>query len=272
MRILPWLNPFGAPVYHEETVPSTMDLSRLLARRGEAHGTVAVADFQEAGRGRQGRPWRMNRGENLSFTILLRYPGFAALPRALSLKTGLAVSRGIGDFAPSLAGRLEVKWPNDVMIREEGGPGALKAAGILIEAEGPLVHAGIGVNLAQRDFPEELRGRAGSILGALGKEAPPFPPEARQRLLEGILLRLREELEGPGAASWRPRLEARLFRRGERVLFLEGPAASGRPLEGTLAGIGEGGELLLIPGGETAPRPFLTGELRVYGPGAPFSR
>ena len=43
-------NPFNAPVYHEETVSSTMDISRKLAVDGEPHGTVIAADFQEAGK------------------------------------------------------------------------------------------------------------------------------------------------------------------------------------------------------------------------------
>ena len=72
MRLLDIKNPFGAPVYHEETVSSTFDAARILAGKSEAHGTVIAADFQEAGRGRQNRSWAADRGKNLMFTILLR--------------------------------------------------------------------------------------------------------------------------------------------------------------------------------------------------------
>jgi hypothetical protein len=46
MKRLNISNPFNAPVYHEETVVSTMDVSRALAANGERHGAVITADFQ----------------------------------------------------------------------------------------------------------------------------------------------------------------------------------------------------------------------------------
>jgi hypothetical protein len=48
------------------------------------------------------------------------------------------------------------------------------------------------------------------------------------------------------------------------VCFAQGAADSQNIIQGRLAGIGEGGELLLIPEGEKEPWPFFTGELLVY--------
>jgi hypothetical protein len=59
-------------------------------------------------------------------------------------------------------------------------------------------------------------------------------------------------------------LEKRLYKRGETVSFAEGAVDSQKIIRGCVAGIGEGGELLLIPEGETEPRPFINGEFRVY--------
>jgi hypothetical protein len=75
MKPLDVLNPFGAPVYHEETVSSTMDAARALKKSGAPHGTVITADFQESGRGRMNRLWKMDRGSNLIFTIILNFSG-----------------------------------------------------------------------------------------------------------------------------------------------------------------------------------------------------
>ncbi|GHV05455.1 hypothetical protein FACS189485_12450 [Spirochaetia bacterium] len=267
-------NPFGAaihttgaPVYHAAVVSSTMDEARLLAEQGLPHGTVISADFQEAGRGRvRGRPWLADRGKNLFFTILLRYPKIEMIPQAITLKTGLAIAEAIEDFAPPLSGRVQVKWPNDIMA------GDRKIAGILTEGDGTRVFIGIGVNVAQTGFPPELRSRAGSIalaLGRVGSGVPePLPAESRFSLLEKILARLYEELEtvedGGSQDSWRERLTERLYRKGEQVCFVDGAADSGREVTGRLAGIGEGGELLIVPEGETAAQAFVTGELRVY--------
>jgi BirA family biotin operon repressor/biotin-[acetyl-CoA-carboxylase] ligase len=284
-------NPFGAPVYHEETVSSTMDAARILAARGEIHGTVITADFQESGRGRTaGSPWNADRGGNLFFTILLRYENYEAIPKAITLRTGLAVSLAIGDFAPDLADGLEVKWPNDVMVDSR------KAGGILTESDGKTVFIGVGVNVAQREFPEAIRAKAGSLALALeARGVPVLGPgdlqhpverygENRFRLLALILARLYREIgavppeasagdllgilpeasSGVSEGTWQERLEKRLYRRGQTVRFSAGGADRGSPVEGVLRGIGPEGELLIVPAGETESRAFITGELDVY--------
>jgi BirA family biotin operon repressor/biotin-[acetyl-CoA-carboxylase] ligase len=200
-------NPFNAPVYYEEEVSSTMDIARVLAKKGAPHGSVIASGFQHAGRGRiKDRQWKTDKGKNLIFTIILRFVDYSAMPKALTLKTGLAVSFGIEDFAPALKGDIMIKWPNDIMIRsvKTGQKGAipktrlvsgmalekaaksplfplnsrllsqklkfwesLKGAGILTEADGSTVYLGIGVNLFQREFPLEYRTKAGSVILAL---------------------------------------------------------------------------------------------------------
>jgi BirA family biotin operon repressor/biotin-[acetyl-CoA-carboxylase] ligase len=273
MRILTRANPFGAPFYYFETISSTMDEARRLAAEDCAHGTVVAAGFQEAGRGRTpGRPWLGEGGKNLFFTIILRYPDYTGIPPALTLRVGLALSRGIEDFAPPLAGQVRVKWPNDIMI------GCRKAAGVLTEGDHRTIRVGIGVNVGQTAFPEPLRSKAVSIAMALGEEAA-LPPEAPLVLLEKILPRLHRELTpeeltsgelDPGAdppgQSWREGLEERLYMKGERVRFMPGGAedAAAAVVEGILRGVGPQGELLICPGEGSPPQAFVTGELLVY--------
>ena len=217
-------NPFGAPVYHEGTVSSTMDAARVLAVQNEGHGTVIVADYQESGRGRLNRAWTAENAKNLLFTILLRYGNIPSIPQALTLRTGLAVSLAIEDLAPALSGSVLVKWPNDVMI------GSRKAVGILTETDGKNVFIGVGVNVSQREFSGEYRSKAISIIQAV----PELGENARFDLLEKILFRLYREIEKPSEASaagllqevdsWRERLLSRLYKKGEIVTFAEGSA------------------------------------------------
>ena len=251
-------NPFNAPVYHEETVASTMDVSRQLAERGELHGTVIFADFQEAGRGRiRERSWEMDKNVNLALTVLLRYPNVEDIPPALTLRAGLAVCFAVEDFLPSLRGEVKIKWPNDIMI------GSKKAAGILCEAVGGNVHIGIGINAAQKEFPDHLRGKAVSLSLAAGRD---IAPDERFCLLEKVIDRLYRELETPQKSGWKDRLEQRLYKKDEQVSFAEGAADSGKVIRGRLAGVGSGGELLIVPEGETEALPFVSGELLfVYG-------
>ena len=264
MKILDLENPFGGAVYHEETVTSTFDLARKLASQNSVPGTVISADFQEAGRGKMGRPWITERGKNLLFTILLRYRDYSCIPAALTLRTGLAVALAIEDFAPALSGKVQVKWPNDIMIEDR------KAAGILTEADGEKVYIGVGVNVAQREFQlpagsPENRFRPLSIIQVY----PDMPENGRFILLEKILKRLHREIKGEEENSWRDRLLSRLYKRGETVVFCEGSAnnATETPslVKGILTGLGPGGELLIITNGITNGKgnelSFVSGEL-----------
>jgi len=267
LKIINIKNPFNAPVYHEETVSCTMDISRQLASEGVTHGTVITADFQTAGRGRiRGRVWEMEREANLPFTILLRYPRVEDIPPALTLRAGLATALAIEDFASSICSDhfdVKVKWPNDIMIDGK------KAAGILCEANDGDVFLGIGINVAQKIFPENLRNKATSILLSMNREQLAVSSEQiiasdlRFLLLEKILLRLYNELEIDAGKEWRSRLEQRLFKKGEQIVFAEGAADSGKIVKGRLSGIGEGGELLILPEGGTEVRSFINGELRI---------
>jgi BirA family biotin operon repressor/biotin-[acetyl-CoA-carboxylase] ligase len=241
-----------------------MEVSRVLARNGAPHGTVISADFQEEGRGRiRERRWEMEKGNALAFTVLLRFP--AGIPAALTLRTGLAAALAIEDFAPALAGRALIKWPNDILLPVHGPDGGqtafLKTAGILAEAEGGSVHIGIGVNLSTGDR-HILPGKATSIGLAAGAQ---YKEGDRHILLERILLRLHDEIEPcTGAAqNWRERIEARLYKKGEQVCFAKGEANSGNLVTGVLAGIGTDGELLIKPQGETGTLAFTAGEIRM---------
>ncbi|MDR0447990.1 MAG: biotin--[acetyl-CoA-carboxylase] ligase [Treponema sp.] len=275
-------NPFNAPVYYKDTVTSTMDEARLLAK--EASGTVIAADKQSAGRGRMGRSWMMNKGENLSFTIMLRYGTISEIPLCLTLRAGLAVSGAIEDFTTfvsgvqdsPLKGRVFIKWPNDIMLPDKEGRGK-KAAGILTEAENGTVYLGIGVNLAQQSFPPELERKACSIaqvlldMGIYNTTIAALLAEKRFLLLEMILARLYEEQDSAGDQTWRQsreQLEERLYMKDRQICFIPGlpeeisGEATADVIEGILQGIGEKGEILITAAsGETAS--FVTGELRI---------
>jgi BirA family biotin operon repressor/biotin-[acetyl-CoA-carboxylase] ligase len=249
------IHPLGAPVYRYETVGSTMDEARRLAEEGAPHGTVVLADFQSAGRGRGGRAWRAERGQNLFFTVLLRCRDYTAVPPALTLRAGLAAALALAGLVPALGDALRVKWPNDIML------GRKKAGGIIAETNGTNVYVGMGFNVAQTRFPPDLAGKATSIALALG---PDQPAVDRFSLLEAVLAGLFQELR-QDSGDWRGRLSSILYMAGERVRFLAGAADAGAEVFGRIAGLGGGGELLILPDGADEPIGFVSGELDVYG-------
>lgn len=125
----------------------SLDSTMLEAKRDPEPGRIIVADEQTAGMGRHGRAWHSVAGEGLYVTYVL---GVTPTP-ILTLALGLAVREVIGDHA-------DLRWPNDVLLREH------KVAGILTQADGDRVLAGIGINVSQRQFPEGLDTPATSLL------------------------------------------------------------------------------------------------------------
>ncbi len=115
-----------------------------LASQGAPHGAAVVAEEQTRGIGRHGHSWE-SRGAGLYLSIVMRLP--TAQP-ILTMALGLAVQRAVNDLAGV---STDIRWPNDVMLNEK------KLAGIMIQAaEGALI-AGIGVNVNQEAFPEDIR-------------------------------------------------------------------------------------------------------------------
>jgi BirA family biotin operon repressor/biotin-[acetyl-CoA-carboxylase] ligase len=141
---------------------STNDEARALAQAGAPAGTVVIADYQSAGRGREGRRWQAAPGESLLLSIVLRPadPGEKTAAGPAPIRVGLAACRAI-ERVTGL--RASLKWPNDLLA-----PDGRKLAGILCEAVSgsrPFVIAGIGINVRQPEsaWPPELAGRATSL-------------------------------------------------------------------------------------------------------------
>jgi BirA family biotin operon repressor/biotin-[acetyl-CoA-carboxylase] ligase len=137
-----------------------------MANAWAPEGTLVIAEFQTAGRGRLGRPWNANPDENLTFSIVLR-PGKGSEPlNLLPLLAGIAVAEAIHEVTGQ---EPECKWPNDLLI------GGKKVCGILLEGalrdDGlDFVAAGIGINVNQRNFPPDLSATATSLRLVCGRE------------------------------------------------------------------------------------------------------
>lgn len=134
-----------------DTVGSTNDHAKTLARNGYPHGTIVLAHEQTAGRGRQGNAWTSLIG-NLFTTFILRPQVTAAMTGQLSFVAAVALCETLREILPPAAS-VGLKWPNDVFVNVR------KVAGILLEAEADGVRpvswvvVGIGVNITAA--PEE---------------------------------------------------------------------------------------------------------------------
>ena len=223
----------GKTVHFAREIDSTNLWIKRLAKEGAPEGTLALAEFQSAGRGRLGRSWEVPEGTSVMMSILLRPKFEPQYAPTLTLVMGMAVAKAV----KNLGFDVSIKWPNDVVVSHK------KICGILTEMgvrDGKIDYAviGVGINVNIREFPEEMADKATSLYLESGKEfdrsqIPGLVMEAFEEYYEKFaatcdLSGLKEEYESILANYNQP----------VRVLAKE-------PYEGVARGITDGGELLV---------------------------
>lgn len=226
----------GENIITLQRVSSTNDYlkSNLSNSTPYSEGTVIMAEDQYAGKGQAGNIWKVEAGQNLTFSILLN-PSF--LSPQEQFKLNIAISLSILDFlAPIIGKDLYIKWPNDIYI------GSKKIGGILIEniVRGKSwKHAivGIGLNINQTHF-EQNNSRATSLKSLLHKDF-----DLKKLLLDCchcISLRY-EELRKKSDLKQREQYRLHLFRLNQLSLF----TIKGIEVEGMVIDINDEGKLIV---------------------------
>ena len=168
---------FGRKIYAFESIDSTNNCARALAVNDSPEGSVVVAEYQTAGKGRLGRRWIADAGENLTFSTILRPKISPEGLNLLPLVAAVAVARGV---LKTTGMKPDCKWPNDLLMDGKKFCGIL-LEGALRENGFDFAIAGIGVNVNQTVFPPELHERATSLRAASGHAVN------REDLLRSIL-------------------------------------------------------------------------------------
>jgi len=226
----------GRDIHVFQETTSTNDIIERFARDGVKEGVVVFAESQTRGRGRLGRKWVSPAKKGLWFSILLRpdlrphettqliVASATALRRAIETQTGL---------------EPEIKWPNDILIRGK------KIAGILTELSAEvdrvkyvIIGIGVDVNLAARDFPQDLKKIATSLKIESGKSI------SRAELAVNILRELDADYQRICANEFEhvaEEWEKHCKTIGEEVVIRTGP----REIRGRAESLAEDGALLL---------------------------
>ncbi len=237
---------FAGKIHHLAETASTNILAADAAGQRAPEGTLFVADRQTAGKGRGGHTWDSEPGSNLLFSFILRPRIASADALWLSLTAGMAVQHAIQErtaLAPDL------RWPNDLLLNRK------KFCGILTElsSEGERVRyavVGIGINVNQRQFPEELAGLATSLAIEAGR------PWSRSELLVALLHSLHGEyrrlIDGLGTNDPQSHSVSLLERLQGSSSYIQGKAvhvSEDGGYDGITAGLDERGFLLVRTSG-----------------------
>lgn len=147
-------------VLYFDTIDSTNTKAQELAEKGYPSGTLVVADKQESGKGRRGRSWVSPSGTGIFMTLMIKpdiNPNNASM---LTLVAALVVAKAITSVTGEEA---LIKWPNDIVVNGK------KVCGILTEMNAQFdyinhIVVGIGINVHNESFPEEISQMASSLM------------------------------------------------------------------------------------------------------------
>jgi BirA family biotin operon repressor/biotin-[acetyl-CoA-carboxylase] ligase len=253
--------PLGTPFIELDTVASTNNyaLSQLHAGLAQ-HGSTFFAHEQTAGKGQRGKTWLTGKKANVLMSVVID-PSPLSLLQQFQLSACIAVSAA-EIFSEYAGDETRIKWPNDLYWRDR------KAGGILIEniigknsksmarrneepAEKERVNnasdemvsqwlwavAGIGININQGSFPEDLKNPV-SLLQVTGKKNDPVP--VAKEICARATLNL-NDLTTNGFDGIYARYLELLFKRDEKVKFRK----DNRVFEATVLTVLPGGGLLV---------------------------
>ncbi len=210
-----------------DEVDSTNNAAKRLLAEENLSRAVIIADRQLNGRGHSGREFYSPAGTGLYLSAVLRpdkpfheavmYTAAAAVAAARAIERTAGVS-------------TQIKWINDLYL------GGRKVCGILTEADTDFetgrvrsMVIGIGINVTTVSFPDEMADKAAS----LGINVP------RCRLAAAVIAELYGIIDNQ--SDFMDEYRRRCFIIGREIGFSDGS----RSFRGTVAGIGEGCELIL---------------------------
>jgi len=166
----------GQDIQIYQQIDSTNEEAIKQSGNNPPEGTLILAEYQTAGKGKYGKCWVAPTQSSILGSIILypkldsRQQGFITLIMALSIARTIFNITGL---------EAKIKWPNDVMIEGK------KVSGILTEKgqrNSLVVGFGINVNINYGDMPKSIRKTASSIQIELGCKF------SRAELLQSLLV------------------------------------------------------------------------------------
>ncbi len=245
-----WL---GKKIVFKEITTSTNADVRRMAEDGAEEGLLVVADGQTLGKGRRGRTWESPKGTNLYFSMLLK-PDFS--PDKASMITLVAAYSVAKVIRKNTGLDAKIKWPNDIVVNKK------KVCGILTEMsmERDYIHhivVGVGINVNEEGFPEEIAGMATSLKNEKGSLI------SRANLLSDILAQTEKDyaifLQADNLKPFVDDYNKMLVNKGALVKVLDPKGefsgiAGGINEEGMLIVFKENGQIEKVYAGEVSVR------------------
>lgn len=147
----------GQNIEYFKSIDSTNTFAKNIAPKLD-EGMVIISDEQSSGKGRVGREWISKENEGIYFSIILKPDIDIMNASFLTQVAGAAMVSSL----EKMGVESTIKWPNDIIVNGK------KISGILTEMSAEIdqisyIVVGIGVNLYNQSFEEEIESKATSL-------------------------------------------------------------------------------------------------------------
>lgn len=223
-----------APIIELDTIDSTNNYAmRLIDADTAQPGMTIIARSQEQGKGQHGKHWFDEPGSCLLMSIIIAPNCKLDSQFAFNAAVAVAIADVLTDIYEHW--RVNIKWPNDIMVGDK------KAGGVLIEnvvrgSNWAYSVIGLGLNVLQTEMPADVP-HATSLKMASGKELSLL--ELRNKLRAKIIERVSKHIS---TADTMEAYNDYLYKREEQQQFLE----DGTVWEGQIKGAIETGLLAVM--------------------------
>ena len=218
-----------------------------LADNGEFKPRLFLAKEQSAGRGRMGRAFLSRGGRGLYFSLL--YFTDKPLQDAVSVTTAaaavvsLAIERATGNS-------MRIKWVNDI-YNDRGKVCGILAESLPVCGGRVAMIVGVGINVGEDDFPDDLKNIASAVGDVSGRE---------NALIADIVKGLLSHANDPEDRGFMKDYRKRFMLEGEKVDLLQ---AGEIICSGTVVGVDDDGGLLLLQSDKSEVLTVRSGEISV---------
>lgn len=205
----------GTEIHILNTVDSTNDYAKMLAKQDAPEYTLVVADTQTHGKGRMGRAFSSPSGTGIYMSFILRPKTSLETAQLITSCVAVAISKAIDTLCNCSS---KIKWVNDIFLNDKKISGTLTEGAINFENgsfEYAIVGIGINVRSVKNIFDGELSSIATSIEDETGLKI------SRSRLIAEVFNNVYLQLQSIDEKSFIKEYKKRSLIVGKDVIVSE---------------------------------------------------
>lgn len=152
-------------IFYSKTDSTQNEIWRRIENDNIENGTLVMADIQTEGKGTHGRIWHTNKN-NIAFSFYIETNCNTEKINGITIEIAKII---VDIFKKEYNINLDIKEPNDIMFNNK------KICGILTESKinsrkTKFLVVGIGINISEQNFTEDIKNSATSIEKEFGIE------------------------------------------------------------------------------------------------------